>query len=485
MSNYALSWKTAKDKAFKSNSLPPEMVMELSQGYDFGPALAAFGKADSFEKRKKAVVAVLKAKTAYEKAIKDVLKSVKDPKQKAALSILSNSIEAIWVDVDKATQPVRPSGKMVNYVVLTEYNLAPGLKLKYLDVKATTVTCYIEIDKVLDDLIKAGEESLKVQHLGEVAKAEIEKVRSAFTDTLKDIEDKIAKKPEIAADKTKEANEVLKHYARIVEDRVNAAVQVEWAKYAARRQHLSDFKLKSGLKITLGVVAIGVAAASVGLSFGTAWINIFAICKGVVDLVQNIRTLTQGIEKTHGVLQTDISKIQVLNLQREEAKKKGAGQKASKTLEAAKELANSLLPVTKLMARSASTVEASAQQLLGQVSKIEDSADKTVGALNKVLKQVPSLPEKVMTAAQKEAAKNLNAAIEKYFSEISAMHKKAQEYGDFGDKCLAATKRLKSEDTWVAGSSTCANCSVRGVALYGAANFVFQCALAGKSLIPI
>ena len=485
MINYSLSWKTAKDKAFKSNSLPPEMVMELSQGYDFGPALAAFGKADSFEKRKKAVVAVLKAKTAYEKAIKDVLKSVKEPKQKAALSILANSIEAIWVAVDKATQPVRPSGSMVNYEVLSQFNLASGLKLKYLDVKATTVTCYIEIDTVLDGLIKAGEESLKVQHLGEVAKAEIEKVRSAFTGTMKDIEDKIAKKPEIAADKIKEANEVLKHYARVVENLVNAAVQAEWAKYIARRQHLSDFKLKSGLKITLGVVAIGVAAASVGLSFGAAWINIIAICKGVADLVQNIRTLTQDIEKTHSVLNTDIGKIRTLNQQREEAKKKGAGQKASKTAEAAKELANSLLPVTKLMVRSASTVEASAQQLLGQVSKIEDGADKTVGALNKVLKQVQSLPEKEMTAAQKKAAKNLSEAIGKYFTEIGAMHKKAQEYGDFGDNCLAATKRLKSEDAWVAQTSTCANYSVRGVAAYSAANFVFQCAMAGKSLIPI
>ena len=63
----------------------------------------------------------------------------------------------------------------VTYNTLRNFNLNNGVKSKYLSVEATKVDVQIEIDSALDDLIKAGKESLKINHLGDVAKAEIDK----------------------------------------------------------------------------------------------------------------------------------------------------------------------------------------------------------------------------------------------------------------------------------------------------------------------
>lgn len=115
-----------------------------------------------------------------------------------------------------------------------EFQPNGGLKTKFLDVEATKVDVSIEIDSLLDHLIKQGKESLKIDHLGDVAKTEVEKSSGAFTATIEDIEKKIAKEVLMGKEtdkKIKEANEVLKHYAKIVEANVNAAVQKEWMGY--------------------------------------------------------------------------------------------------------------------------------------------------------------------------------------------------------------------------------------------------------------
>lgn len=485
MSDFAAQWTTAKNKALK-NPLPPELVLSLSQGWDLGPALKSFDKADTHEKRAKAILPVLKAKSAYQDDLKAALKQSRSPAEKKNVEALDRALAEIWREVEQAAQPPRPGGASVTHEVLRSFNLAAGLKPKYLDVKATEVTVVVEIDKVLDQLIKEGKESLKLQHLGEVAKAELEKLRPAFTKTIEDIEAKIARDLSLRESKAREANEVLKHYARIVEDRVNKAVAEEWNKYLARAQHLKDFKFKSGVKITLGVIGVGVAAASLALSFGTAWMSIFAIAKGVTELIQNVATLTQSIDKTAKKLETSLEDVDKLNKQREQARAKHEGQKGSKAKEASKELLNALLPITKLMTRSTSTVEADAKQLLGQVSNLEQAADNAVGALNKALKQLKGLPVKSMTPAQLAEAKKMEVAIEDFFTKISTLHKDAQRYGDFGDRALAAAKKLKSADSWSAGlTADVSGLGTKGTALYAAANFIYQCANAGKSLIPI
>jgi hypothetical protein len=485
MSDFAAQWISAKKAAFK-RPMPPELNMALNQGNNLGPALKAFDAANTHEKRAKAVVAVLKAKDVYVKDLNHALKVARSSEEKKTVQWFTNELLTIWRGVEQAAQPVRPSGSMKQFEVVRAFNLAAGFKPKFLSIKATEVTAYIEIDEVLDKLIKDGKESLKLQHFGEVAKAELEKVAPLFAQTMSDIEKKIEKDMSLLESKSKEANEVLKHYAKVVEARVNKVISDEWAKYLARAKHLSDFKFKTGVKITLGVIGVGVAAASLALSFGTAWMSIFAIAKGVSELMQNVASLTQGIDKTTNNLMANLKDVDKLNKQREDARKKGESQKGSKSKEAAKEVLNSLLPISKLMLKSCSTIETEAKQLLGQVSKLEESADNAVGAMNKALKEINNLPTKGLSAAQSAQVKKMATAMEDFFKKISTLHKDAQAYAAIGERALTAAQKLKQSDQWSAGlTATSSGIGTKGTAVYAAANFAYQCANAGKSLIPI
>jgi len=398
-------------------------------------------------------------------------------------------IEAPPISHAPITQPPRPSGSTVKYEVVRSFNLAAGINVKHLDVKATQVDVYVEIDQTLDKLIKEGKEGLKIEHLGNVAKAEVEKISANFVATIQLVEtqiDTVLQDADQRDAKIKEANEVLKHYAKIVEDRVNAAVQGEWQKYLARRKYLGDFRLKCGVKITLGVIGVGVAVASAALTFGALWIGILAAAKGVLDLAQNIKTLAEGMDTTYEKLLVDIDNVNKLNRQREQAKAKGEGQKVSKTAEALKELANQLAPFTKALTTSANTAGDRAKQFLGQTSKLEDQADALVGQLNKGTASMTKLPERDMTPKLKELAGAMGNKFKQVFADITALHEQAQNAGAFGDRALKAVATLKAEDRWgldpmeIAGKY-----GARGVAIYAAANFIFECAKHGKALIPV
>jgi uncharacterized protein Yka (UPF0111/DUF47 family) len=162
------------------------------------------------------------------------------------------------------------------------------------------------------------------------------------------------------------------------------------------------------------------------------------------------------------------------------------GQKASKALQSGKEFLNAALPITKSMVSSASTIEDRAKQLLGEVAKLEDEADDMVGKLNQLIKQMSALPVKQMTPAQVKVAKEMDGHVEKLFAEIKKVHDDSQKAGKFGDRALKAVQKLKREDSWTAGlTADATNLGSRAIAVYSLANFCFQCASHGKSLIPI
>jgi len=377
----------------------------------------------------------------------------------------------------------------VTYETLRNFNLVGDLKTKYLDVKATKVSVVIEIDKALDDLIKAGKESLKISHLGDVAKAEVEKSAKLFVDTINDIEAKIERDP-LDADKTakkiKEANDVLKHYAKIVEANANAAVQKEWQGFLARRKHLKDFRIKCVLKIFLGAIGVGVAVSSAVLTFGALWLNIVAAVKGITDLVQTAKTWAKDIDGVYDDLVKNIGKVDDLNREREIAFKKNNGQKLSKTKEGMKELANALLPITKQMTKGTSEIENISKQFLGLVSKLENQADDIIGELNKVMKLMSKLPEKEMTAELKKVAKEMDDNFQKLFDEISNLHKRSQNAAKFGERCLKTAQKLRKEDSWgPIDPEKSLDMGKYGVVAYAVANFLFQCCMHGKSLIPM
>lgn len=490
MPDFYAQWTSAKANFAKSRELfPPESLSKLDKGAGLGPALKTLDKAKSYEDRAKAVASIRSAKVQYETHIKALSKEVgkanKNGAAAKALIRLETHLDDIWEEADKLGQAPRPSGSMVAHDVVRSFNLGGSYKPKNLDIKATRIDIVIEVDKTLEALIKAGEESLKIEHLGDVAKEELDKVADAFVQTIKEIDGKIELLDGDKRDRQiREANDVLKHYAKIVEDQIDLAVQAEWRSYLSRKDYLSAFRLKCGIKIALGVVALGVSAASIALTFGTLWINILGIAKSISDIAQTIKTWAADLETVYAGLVSDMDDVQKLNLQREAAKAKGAGQKASKAKEAAKEVVTGILPITKNMLKSASDIESRAKQLLGLVSKLEDQADKLVGQLNAVTKQMSSLPEKKMTDALRKDADKMDEAFQKLFTEVADLHKKSQKCAHFGERSLKTVEKLRKEDSWSSGAAeTATGMGTKGAALFALANFGYECAKHGATLL--
>jgi hypothetical protein len=119
-------WVAAKKKFLDSNlrtaDVPPEFVMQLSRGADLGPSLKTFEKADGFEGRKKAIVDVLRAKDEYDRAMSSAVRATSNQAAKNAIETLHKSLLSIWVEVEAATQPPRPSGQMVKYETLQRFS---------------------------------------------------------------------------------------------------------------------------------------------------------------------------------------------------------------------------------------------------------------------------------------------------------------------------------------------------------------------------
>jgi hypothetical protein len=483
-------WNHAKSDFEKTKLLfPPPLLVKLNKGFNFGPALKTFDKADAYEARAKAMIAVRNGKIAYDKEIKVVKGQVtkKDSPAFKALIKLEKHLLDILTDADDLAQPPRPGGGNVPYEVLRGYNLAGSYKPKYLDLQATKVDVVIEVDKTLDEMIKKGEESLRINYLGDLAKAEVVKVGNAFSKTMESLDATIQDLdgPKREA-KIKEANEVLKHYAAIVQDRANAAVEKEWAEYLGRKKYLTNFRVKCVVKIVLGSIGVGVAIASAVVSFGTLWMNVVAAVKGISDIAQTCKTWAQDLDSVYASLLKDVGGLSELNRQREAAKKSGEGQKGSKAKEMAKEVLTGILPITKNMVSSASVIEDKAKQMLGLVSKLEAKADTLSGQLNKAIALMSKLPESQMTPAIKADVAKMQKGFEDMFAAITDIHGKSQNAARFGQRVLLAAQKLRKEDSWTAtAAADVTGLGTKGVALYALANFLTECAKHGTTLLAL
>jgi hypothetical protein len=214
--------------------------------------------------------------------------------------------------------------------------------------------------------------------------------------------------------------------------------------------------------------------------------NVVAAVKGVADICQTIKTWSEELDPLYAKLVKDIEAIHALNQQREAAKKKGEGQKASKGASVAKEVATAILPITKNMIRSASSVEDRARQMLGLVSKLETKADELVGQLNnKYTPAISALPHDLPPAMKPDAAK-LMETFKKLYTDIGDLHRRSQACAKFGERALMETKKLRVEDLWSGtAASEFTGAGTKGVAVYALANFALEAAKHGTTLLSL
>jgi hypothetical protein len=491
MPTLTAQWTTAKSDLDKCKALfAKDDWAKIDKAGNLVSALKAFDKGGGFPEWQKTIMLVRASKTAYDLRIRAVMKAAEAAKKKdspayKALLRMEKALLAILEEGDKMAQPPRPGSGSVPYPMRV-YNLASGFKPKYLTLSSTQVHIVIQIDKTLDELIKAGQENLKISYLGEVALAELAKAGDAFQKTMQEIDGKVKDLDSAGREaKIKEANEVLKHYAKIMEDRANAAVMKEWQAYLGRKQYLKDFRVACVAKIVLGTVGAAVSIASAALTFGALWMNVLAAAKALSSVASAVQTFAQKIDSVYAELVKDYAVVNKLNLQREAAKKAGEGQKASKAGQAAKELVANLLPITKNMITAASTVEAKAKQLQALASKVEQLANTLTGQMNICVNSMAKIPHPTPKVMEPDVAK-LHKTFTELFEKISKLHQEAISYAKFGDLVMKEAQKLRKEDSWT-GVASCdaTNLGSRAVSLYSLANFAVEVAKHGTTLLSM
>jgi methyl-accepting chemotaxis protein len=479
--------KRALDAAKLSPSdVPPDFVMAISQGHDFGPALKKFDGAKTYEERMKMLPAVMKASAAYSKDIKDAIKD-STPKAKKALGDLLYEVQDIDYWVEMATQPPKPSGGMVAYYQVSQFNLAAGVKTEFLKLDPVLVNVNVEIDKTFKKLMDEGQFGNQVLHLGDAAAKRLNDLKDAFEKTILAVDATIRKDQAILQAKKKEAQEVLQYYARFVEEDLKKTVAEAWQQYLANKKYLSDFQVKTVVKTVAGVVGVGVAAASIALSFGAAWPNVVAIIRGVQSIAMTVKTGLETIDETFKQLVKDIEEVSELNTEREAAAKKGGAAKSSKGKQVAKELASALMPITKNMMKAASTVGQRCDQFSGQISKLEKEADKLSGQLEAALKKVESMARlrKADSRAEKVCA-SAEKGIHEMIEQMVALNTKIKNANEFAKRARKAVNELKAKDTWTGTlTSKLVDSGSQGAALVGLGNFLLECADHGTSLMKL
>jgi hypothetical protein len=480
--SFQADWNSIKTAFVKhARDVPPEISMLISQGRDFGPALKSFDSATTFEKRMKAMPAVLKAKSEYEDEIQKALKTTTSKVGQKGLQMFLSQIDLLYTKVNTAAQPPRPSGRMVQGFVLRKFDLAAGVKPTYLKVDPIIVTAQIEVDSEFKKLMDAGEAGLRMDDLGEAALKELGNVREAFKATILKVDQTIAADVTKLEAKTKEANEVLQHYGKIVTDRISNAVEAEWNKYLARKQDLSDFRVKSVTKIALGTIGVAVAVASVVLSFGTAWMNIAAACKGILEVGKTIKTWAEDIDDVYAKLIDDMQEITKLNAKRA----KGGGQAKSKAKQMGKEVVAAALPFAKDMVKATSAMEARCKQFSGLISKLESSENTLSGKIGVISKNLTTMPDRFLDTVQINLNRRAGKTLASLMKELQELHATVKKCIKFAEAAAKAVKKLKDEDSWAAAVESAGGLTTKGVAILALVNFVIECADHGMTIVKL
>jgi hypothetical protein len=478
---FQADWNSIKTAFVKhARDVPPEISMLIIQGRDFGPALKSFDGAASFEKRMKALPAVMKAKDEYEKELNDAIKTTASKVGKKGMQMFLAQIDLLYTKVNEAAQPPRPSGKMVKGLALRQFDLAAGVKTTYLKVDPILVTGEIEVDSEFKKLMDAGEAGLRMDDLGEAAMKELGNLRDAFKQTILAVDATIAKDLTKLEEKTREANEVLQHYGKIVTDNLSNAVQAEWDKYLARQSDLSSFRIKSVTKVVLGTVGVAVAVASVVMSFGTAWMNIAAACKGIMDVAKTIKTWAEDIDDVYKKLIEDMQEISKINDKR--AKEGGAKSKAK---QAAKEVAAAALPFAKDMLKATSAMEARCKQFSGLVSKLESQENTLSGKIGVISKNLTTMPDRFLDTVQINLNRRAGKTLANLLKELQDLHTSVKRCIKFCEAATKAVKKLKDADSWAGVTETAGGLTSKGVAIFALINFVVECADHGMTILKL
>jgi hypothetical protein len=480
------TWETAKkawEKSGRSGMDAATLKQMGKDGWDkgdFGKKLAAVDKANDLLSRRVAWASASKQANVY-KDLLDAAVSSRGVTRDGALALkkLVGTIDELLKRGGAATQDPEPSGRAKRVRLVAQQNAAGGVRTKWLEVGAIDIHAYLVIDEELARLEKDGELGFHFSEVQTTCADLVKRTSDAFAKTIDALDEKIGMLDgKDRADKVKEANEVLKHYAKVVERNVNKAVDDYWDRALKRRKYLANFKREVKIDMAVATVTIAVSSVSIAMSFGAAAISALAIAKAALELALSIEKYTRDADAVKKKLEPKMKDIQKLWKKREAAKAKGEGQRGSKAVEVLKEAAASAIgqAAREVLTTTSRTLK-EATEFTGKLTAAEEEAGKLYKQIELFTEQFPSAPEGPDARQNKQMAKT--------FMKFKAM---GQQYADFaaalrqdiawGERSVEICEKLADEDYVPQWTKTAGTATKSAIGLTAVAKVTYQLATA-------
>lgn len=321
-------------------------------------------------------------------------------------------------------------------VILFDWNVARAIqyKPKYLVVPALPVKVALQSDPVL---LKAVEgDPLLHQRMADLCKDEFVKAAEVISSQLAASDKKLAGKPAAEIQSTqKQFDEVVKLSVKAVADTVSHKLVALWEELGKDRADYRKYKIKSGIKITLGVggVALGVAgiagaAATGGASLALAIVSTW---RGLVELTKTFVSLSKEAETVGKSVYSDMKKLQDA-YQKAPNQPKTFGKVAAR--EAAATVANTLLQTeVKNIPKVKSNCDLWKSKLQGLRTTAHDLAKQLNEFLNqseKLEKYLGSIPRNPKNSSKIAAAlgqiNGLQQKVRTFVNKVPETHQRAE-----------------------------------------------------------
>jgi hypothetical protein len=460
------TWKTAK-KAWEKNAVGhvrraalDEMATAGFGSLDLGKLLGKVDQAKTLAARREAWARAGAVVARYENAVAKARRADLDPRGKKGLVNLAEALTAIGVEANAACQDPAPSKRAAELRLVSKMNLAAGLKPVHLVVGRLDVSGWLVVDETLLALEKAGELGFRWTEVQREISAFLEDASKRFRDTILAIDAKLATVDEAQrAKRLAEAREVLEHYRKVVEQRINAIVDAHWDRAVRRQQFLRDFEKECKVDIAVAAVTIAVTSTSVALSFGSAAIGVLAIAKATLEIALTLEKLSRSADDVRKKLEPKMEGIQKLWRQREAARRAGRTDHGSKTLEVGKEaVASAMGQISSRLMTTTSRTLKEARELVGKLSVVEREAGRMHKEIERFTATFPSAPEGPDARANR-AIRDAHAKFMAMAFEYQRFTADLREHIRWSESCVEVCENLAHED-WVprwtktAGSAT-------------------------------
>ena len=357
------AWKKVGERTVGTDVAAQMKALGWGKG-DLASKLKKFDKAKALDARRGAWAVAFPQLKLYQTVLEDAKGKPLLPAGRATIDAMLKVVLHLLKMGHEATQDPKPSGKDIKVKLLYSRSASGGVRPEWLKGGTLTMNAYLVMDEKLLELEKADMLGFHWIEMQRACNAVADKHIADFQHVIGKLDERFAliaaelttiakdrkimnirrneqrrKKLETKRDKlATDSNQTLRHYASIVETKLQAAVDQYWSAAKQRLAYLKSFKLECVKDVAIATLAITVSSVTIGLSLGgSTALSAAVIAKSIAEIGLTLRTGMRDAEDLRPILAESMKSVQAVWEERQRALAAGEGQKANKAVQVAKE----------------------------------------------------------------------------------------------------------------------------------------------------